>query len=93
MIVKFLGGLDILSALAFWFFFFFNIIPEKIIILVAFYLLVKGVFFLISRDIASLLDIISSGIIFLSLNYAIPSFVAILTSLFLLQKGILSLLS
>lgn len=90
MILKILGSLDIISAVFLWLFVFFKIIPEKFLMLAGFYLLAKGIFFLISRDIASIIDVICAGIIFLSLNFAIPSFIIILVSLFLLQKGILS---
>ena len=93
MIVKVLGILDIFAAMFFWLSFFFKFIPEKLILIAAFYLLIKGVVFLISKDIASILDIVCAGVIFLTLNYTIPSFLAILVSLFLLQKGILSLLA
>lgn len=93
MIIKILGILDILTALLFWLSAFFHIIPEKILLIVAFYLLAKGIFFIISRDIASILDVISAGIIFISLNFTLPAIVVILVALFLLQKGILSLLA
>ena len=93
MIIKILGILDILAALSFWLFFFVKIVPETFLLLLAFYLLVKGIFFLISRDIASILDVICAGIIFLTLNYQMPAFIAVLVSLFLIQKGILSLLA
>jgi len=93
MIVKILGLLDIISALSFWLFALFHIIPQTLILIIAFYLLIKGAIFLISKDIASILDIICAGIIFLALNSGIPKFVAILVSLFLLQKGIFSLLA
>jgi len=91
--VKLLGIFDISAAILFWLFAFFAIIPEKFLLLAAFYLLVKGVIFLVSRDIASIFDIISSAIIFLALNFTIPKAIVIIVSLFLLQKGIFSLLS
>jgi len=90
MILKILGTLDILSAIFLWLSHFFNILPEKFIVLIAFYLIVKGVIFLISADIASILDVISGGIIFLSLSYSLPGFLIILVVLFLIQKGIFS---
>ena len=93
MILKILGALDILSAMLLWLGHFFHIIPQNIMILIAFYLLIKGVVFLISADIASILDIICAGIIFLSFQVSMPGFVMILATLFLLQKGILSWMS
>lgn len=91
MIVKILGVLDILSAMAFWLFAFFHIIPESLITIIAFYLLVKGIIFLISLDVASALDIIVSVLMFVSLTFALPNIVVFLISLYLLQKGVLSL--
>lgn len=93
MIVKILGVLDILAALFLWLFHFFHIIPEEIILILAFYLLAKGVVFLISKDIASMLDVLCAVLIFINLQSALPSFIIILISVFLLQKGILSLLA
>jgi hypothetical protein len=92
MIVKILGILDIITALSLWLFFFFHIVPEKLVLLLAFYLLAKGIFILTSRDITSIIDVISAGLIFLALNFTIPGFIIIIVTLFLLQKGIFSLL-
>lgn len=93
MIIKILGLLDIITAFSFWLFAFFGIFPRSLIIFFAFYLLIKGVIFLMSADIASILDIISAGIIFLSLSFAMPKFIVIITVLFLIQKGLFSLAS
>ena len=93
MIIKVLGILDIISAVLFWIFASFNIIPTTIITIVAFYLLIKGVMFVMSKDIISILDILIAGVIFLSLTYTIPLVIVVIISLFLLQKGVLSLLS
>jgi len=90
MILKILGTLDILSGILLWLGFFFKIFPSSLLMIIAFYLLIKGIIFLISADIASILDIICAGIIFLSLQVNIPGFVIILVTLFLLQKGVLS---
>lgn len=93
MIVKILGTLDILAAIIFWLFGMFHIIPSSIILIIAFYLLVKGIIFVISLDIASVLDIIVSVLIFVSLSFTLPKIIIFLISLFLLQKGILSMLN
>lgn len=91
LIIKILGILDILTALIFWLFGMFEIMPKLLIVILAFYLLIKGLFFLISADIASILDIASAVIIFLSLNFPIPKIIVIITALFLMQKGVFSL--
>ena len=93
MIIKILGILDILTAFILWLSYSFHIIPTTLITILALYLLVKGIVFLISLDIASIIDVVCSGIIFLSLGFSVPAFLLILVSLFLLQKGILSLLA
>ena len=71
MIIKILGILDIISALIFWLLLFFNL-PKILLLLIAFYLLIKGSIFLISADIASILDILCAGIIFLALSFTMP---------------------
>tara|TARA_Y100000310_G_C20631812_1_gene789058 strand:+ start:860 stop:1141 length:282 start_codon:yes stop_codon:yes gene_type:complete len=93
MILKIFGALDIIAALSIWFGHFFNIIPQSFITLIAFYLLAKGIFFLISADIASILDVISAIIIFISFSVNMPGFIIIIVSLFLIQKGIFSWLA
>ena len=93
LILKILGIIDIIAGLIFWLSAIFNIIPNNIILIIGFYLLVKGAVFLISRDIASIIDILCAGVIFLSLNFTLPRFLPIIVTLFLIQKGIFSLLS
>lgn len=93
MIIKILGILDIISALVFWVFGMFHIIPKSLVLFFAFYLLIKGVIFLISADIASILDIVCSIIMFLALNFSMPNAAIILVALFLIQKGLFSLAS
>ena len=93
MILKILGAFDIISAILFWLYAFFHIIPSSFIVFTAFYLIIKGVFFLISADIASALDILSSLLIFLSLTFTLPKIIVILIVIYLLQKGIFSLVS
>jgi len=92
LIIKLFGSLDIFSAIIVWLS-IFKFIPTPLLLLVGFYLLVKGVVFLFSADIASILDIICSIIIFLSLSFAMPALITIIVALFLLQKGIFSLLT
>lgn len=93
LVIKILGSLDIFSAVIVWVAGVFHIIPSPLLLLVAFYLLAKGVFFLISADIASIIDIICAVIIFLSLSFNMPVFISIIVALFLLQKGVFSLAS
>lgn len=92
MIIKILGILDIIAAILFWIFGMFHIIPSNIILIIAFYLLIKGIIFIISLDVASILDVIVSILIFISINFMLPKVAVFLISLYLIQKGVLSLL-
>lgn len=93
MIVKFLGVLDIVAAIVFWLFGVLNIGSKNLIMVFAFYLLAKGIFFLISADIASILDVACAIIMFIAINAGMPKLVVIIVTLFLLQKGLFSLAS
>ncbi len=92
MIVKVLGIIDILAAVLFWLFAFFNIIPSTIVLILAIILLAKGLIFIISDHFASILDILSAILIFISLSFPMPKIITIIITIYLLQKGILSLL-
>jgi hypothetical protein len=93
MIVKILGILDLLAAIFFWVFGLFGIIPQSIIFAFAFYLLIKGTIFLITAErFASILDIACGVIMFLAISFSMPEIVTILVALYLVQKGIFSLL-
>ncbi|MBU3913370.1 MAG: hypothetical protein KKE50_04715 [Nanoarchaeota archaeon] len=91
MIVKILGIFDMLAALLFWVFGIFGIIPSNLILILAVYLLVKGLIFVISADVASVIDILVSLIMFLSLSFHIPQIIVITATLILIQKGAFSL--
>ena len=92
MIVKFLGTIDILIAILFWVS-YFDWISTSILLILAFYLLIKGIIFLTSGDIASILDIICAGLIFLAISFNLPFIIISLVSIFLIQKGIFSILA
>lgn len=92
MLVKFLGIFDIFVAICFWLFGIFHIFPEKFIFVLGIILLVKGLIFIFGLSIVSFLDIIFGIIIIIASSTTIPNVVVILTTLFLLQKGIFSLL-
>ena len=93
MIVKILGALDILVALSFWVFGIFHISAMAGFILVlGLFLLVKGIAFATTLNITSILDIICALTIIASTSMVMPKVVVIILSLFLLQKGIFSML-
>jgi len=93
MIIKILGILDILTAIIFWLFGAFAIISSNFILLIGMILLVKGLVFSVKLNAISILDVISAILIISSTAIEFPFVVIVLISLFLLQKGIFSLLS
>lgn len=94
MIVKILGVLDILVAISFWIFGIFHLsFMSTFILILGFYLLIKGIAFATTLNIVSVIDIVCSLIIIGSTTYFMPIVVVIIVSLFILQKGIFSLLT
>lgn len=93
MIIKLLGILDIFIAICFWIFGIFGWISNSFILLLGLFLLVKGIVFITGLSFASILDILASVIIILGSSYELPNIAIIIISLFLLQKGIMSLLN
>ena len=93
MIIKILGILDIFVAIFFWIFMIFSIESlSSFVFLMGLFLLAKGIVFLTQLSIASILDIISSIFIIIGSYINLPVLVVVIISLFLLQKGIFSLL-
>ncbi len=90
MLAKVLGALDLLVTLII---IFAPLFPKNIIFYGAFYLIAKGLMFVLtSRDFASYLDIICGiYVIFLAFNLSNP-IITILAVLFLGQKVVFSLL-
>lgn len=93
MIVKLLGILDLLSAVLFFLFAYLGWISGAFIVAAAFYLIFKGAaFVLLAKSIISGLDVIAGIIIFVSLDIVFPQIVVLIVVLYLLQKGVFSLL-
>lgn len=92
MIIKILGILDIFIGACFWLFGIFDIIPSSFILILGLLLLVKGIVFITGLSVTSFLDIISAGIILLGISIALPKIIVIIVAIFLIQKGIFSLL-
>lgn len=94
MIVKILGALDIFVALCFWIFGVFHLsFLGGLILVLGFFLLVKGIAFAVTLNVVSIIDIICAFIIIGSTSMSMPIVVVIIVSLFLIQKGIFSMLS
>ena len=92
MLIKILGALDIFIAVCFWIFGVLHVLPEKFIFILGLILIIKGAIFIIHLNFVSILDIIVGGLIMLATIWAFPYVMTILIALFLLQKGIFSLL-
>jgi len=93
MIIKVLGVMDIFIALVFWIFGIFHIVPDNFVMILGLFLLVKGIIFLTGLSVASIFDILSAGLIILATYITMPKFIVIIVSLYLIQKGVFSLLS
>ena len=93
MLIKILGILDILVALVFWIFAVFDLYSlSTLVLFLGLFLLAKGIVFATTLNIVSFLDILSSIIIIAGTYYDLPLVIVIIISLFLLQKGIFSML-
>ena len=93
MLVKLLGVLDIFIAICFWIFVVLGVIPKSFIMALGIILLIKGLVFIIGLSVASILDIICALIIIIASAIEVPHVVSIIAALFLVQKGIFSLVS
>jgi len=93
MLVKLLGVLDIFIAICFWIFAVFEIIPGRFIMALGIVLLVKGLIFIIGFSVASILDIVAGLLVILASSTDVPHIINIIVALFLVQKGLFSLVS
>jgi hypothetical protein len=93
MIIKIFGILDLIAAIIFGLSHYFHFIPRTMTFIIAGYLIVKGAIFLLSKDIASLIDVGCGLVILLSIFLSISHLLFIITLIFLVQKGIFSLVS
>ena len=79
-----LGGLLLLEVM-------YNIIPNLIIFVLSLVLFIKAIPFAIGKDIASVIDIICAFFIISFLPLGLPIALTIGISIYLIQKGVLSL--
>jgi len=90
MLVKLLGIIDFIAAILLFLLIWNFSAPESLIWIFGTIILIKGIAFAITRDIASVLDIYSGIIILLTLAYNVPTIYLMLGCFFLLQKSIMS---
>ena len=88
--VGFLGNIDLTLGILLLVRVFYGIVPMGLIFFFVIILLLKAFTFVWGGDIASILDVLSSIVIFSSVQVEIPSFIIIGISIYLIQKGVLS---
>ena len=94
MFVKILGIIDIFIAVFFWVYGVFGLsVLKGFILFLGIFLLIKGLIFIGGLRFASFLDIFAALLIIMSASIiALPKIVIIVLSLFILQKGVFSLM-
>lgn len=90
MMIRILGAVDLISAILFFLSRATDILSEKIVWLIGAYLIIKGVLFVFSKDIASALDILCGIVILLSLAISIHSVIILMVYIYLIQKAVFS---
>jgi hypothetical protein len=96
MLLKILGIADLIVALIVFvntYFFRLFSFPHAFIIAAGTYLLIKGILFAIVLDFTSFIDILAGIIILSTLGLAVPHMIMAIVFIYLLQKGIISLVS
>jgi hypothetical protein len=89
MIVKVLGGIDVLSAFAFLMMVFGIGVPFQFILFCSGLLMIKGMF-IFSGDVLSFIDIFSSALLTLTIFFTLPTALLWTPAFFLLAKGVVS---
>jgi len=93
MIIKILGILDIIIGFMFWLFGVFHIESlSGFFLIIGLYLIAKGIVFITGLSFVSGLDIVSGFLIIAAASINMPLWVILIISLFLIQKGVFSLL-
>jgi len=91
MIIKILGILDIILGI-FLFLAILKLIVTPVLLVGAFYLLAKSIFFSLEKiSLGNVLDFIVAAIIMLTVFAAMPGIVLFIAGIFLIQKGFFSL--
>lgn len=91
--VGFLGNIDLTLGILLLVRSIYGIIPMGLILFLVILLFLKAFTFVWGGDVASILDVISSVAVFASVSVEIPSFVFVVISIYLIQKGLLSYLN
>jgi len=92
MLIKILGAIDLIISLAIFSQSWGLDIPKTMVIVFATILFIKGLF-IITGDIASVLDWIVAIVLIIEIFYNLPAFILIIAGFLLLQKGFLSIVA
>lgn len=93
MFLKALGILDLFAVIIF---ILHTYTPFKLItllIICGIYLLSKGVIFLLFGNFLSIIDIICGIVLLVSLLFVLPKLIVMIVCIFLIQKGLFSLIN
>ena len=94
MFMKILGVIDLIIAVLFSINgFYFKFLPSNILLIMALYLIIKGLIFVLSADVASALDIVCGLIILSAILFTIPKALIVIVVFYLIQKAIFSMAS
>jgi hypothetical protein len=88
--VGFLGNIDLILGVLLITRVLYEIIPLDLILFLTIIFLLKALLFVWGGDIASVIDILSSVVIFSLIVIEIPLIIIVIISIYLIQKGILS---
>ncbi len=91
VLVKILGGIDLISAFVFLMLVFGMDVHFRILLFCAGLLFFKGLFVLMG-DVLSVVDLFSAFMLILSIFFAIPVFLLWIPAFLLLAKGFVSML-
>lgn len=89
ILVKILGGIDLISAFAFLMHVFGLHVPLQLTLFCSGLLLLKGMF-IITGDVLSAFDILASLSLLISILFSLPTVVLWTGAFFLLAKGLIS---
>ena len=91
--IAFLGYVDLILGVLLLIRSVYGIIPVALLVFLAMILFLKAFVFVWGGDVASMMDIISAMIIFSYAVIAMPAFIGIGISIYLIQKGVFSFFS
>ena len=93
MFLKALGILDLFSVIIFILYSYTPFKLTTLLIICAIYLLSKGLIFLLFGDLISIIDVVCGIVLLLTLFFILPKLIVMVVCIFIIQKGLFSLIS